>query len=116
MMRRIHGVSVIGLASLLSVSGGRCQGQALDRNKAPAPGPVTPVHVPTWTRTKLANGADLIVTQKRDLPLVAFSLNFVGGSYNYELADKLGTANFTAQMLSEGTKTKTADQLSEAQQ
>jgi predicted Zn-dependent peptidase len=65
---------------------------------------------------KLANGAELIVTQKRDLPLVAFSINIVGGSYLYEPADKLGLASFTAQMLSEGTTTRSAEQLSEAQQ
>lgn len=90
--------------------------QGLDRNKPPAPSPQPPIRIPAWTRMKLANGAELVVTQKRDLPLVAFSLNIVGGSYNFEPADKLGTANFTAQMLSEGTASKTADQLSEAQQ
>jgi predicted Zn-dependent peptidase len=89
---------------------------ALDRNVPPTPGPTPAIHIPTWTRTRLANGAELVVTEKHDLPLVAFSINFVGGSYNFEPADKLGVASFTAQMLSEGTATRTADQLSEAQQ
>ena len=90
--------------------------QKLDRNKAPTVGKALPLRVPTWTKTKLANGADLIVVEKRDLPLIAVNIDFVGGSANYESADKLGVANFAAQMLSEGTKTKTADQLSDAQQ
>ncbi|MSR06848.1 MAG: insulinase family protein [Gemmatimonadetes bacterium] len=102
--------------TLSAVRGAPCAAQGFDRNTAPTPGPVTPIHIPGWTKTTLANGAQLIVTQKRDLPLVSFSLNIVGGSYNFESVSKLGTANFTAQMLSEGTATKTADQLSEAQQ
>jgi len=105
------------LALLLTPQGAGLAAQArLDRNTVPAPGKAPTIHVPTWTRTKLANGAELIVTQKRDLPLVAFSINIVGGSYNFEPADRLGVASFTAQMLSEGTATRTADQLSEAQQ
>jgi len=93
----------------------RAQAQ-LDRNVPPTPGPRSTIHIPTWTRVRLANGAELVVTEKHDLPLVAFSINFVGGAYNFEPADKVGLAAITAQMLSEGTATRTADQLSEAQQ
>ncbi|MEO8623680.1 MAG: pitrilysin family protein [bacterium] len=92
------------------------QAQKLDRSKAPAVGKSPTLKVPTWSRTKLANGADLVVVEKHDLPLVALNIDFVGGSANYEPADKLGVATLSAQMLSEGTKSKTADQLSEAQQ
>jgi predicted Zn-dependent peptidase len=88
----------------------------LDRGVIPPAGPSPAIHVPVWTHTKLANGAELLVTPKHDLPLVAVSINFVGGSYAFEPAEKLGTAAFTAQMLSEGTATHTADQLSDAQQ
>jgi predicted Zn-dependent peptidase len=108
--------AALGLTALLSAHGAPVTAQAFDRSVAPAPGPVMPLHVPSWTRTTLANGVVLVVAQKRDLPLVAFSLTIVGGSYNFEPSDKLGTASFTAQMLSEGTTDKTADQLSEAQQ
>ncbi len=90
--------------------------QTLDRNQVPKPGPTRAIQVPAWTSTRLSNGALLVVTPKHDLPLVAFTINFVGGSYNFEPAGKLGTAQFTTQMLSEGTDTRTADQLSEAQQ
>jgi zinc protease len=64
----------------------------------------------------LSNGAELVVTEKHDLPLVALSIDFIGGSYTYEPAAKLGVASFTAQMLSEGTTTRSADELSDAQQ
>ena len=88
----------------------------LDRNAQPKAGASPKLRVPTWTRAKLRNGAELIVIEKHDLPLVAFTLDFVGGAANYEPADKLGLASFTGQMLSEGTTSKTADQLSDAQQ
>jgi zinc protease len=88
----------------------------LDRSVTPAPGPSPAIRVPQWTSVKLANGAELVVIPKYDLPLVSVTIGFVGGSYAYEPAAKLGTAAFTAQMLSEGTATRTADQLSEAQQ
>ncbi len=88
----------------------------LDRSVPPTPGPTPAIVVPTWTRTTLSNGAELVVTEKHGLPLVAFSIQLVGGADNFEPADKAGVADFTSQMLSEGTSTMTAEQLSEAQQ
>lgn len=88
----------------------------LDRRTPPTPGPTPTLRVPTWTKTALSNGAELIVVEKHDLPLVAFNLDFIGGAANYEAAGKQGVASFTGQMLSEGTATKSADALSDAQQ
>jgi zinc protease len=92
------------------------QGAKLDRDKVPAPAPTPVTRIPSWTRVRLANGADLVVSVKKDLPLVAFTLSIVGGATTFETADKVGLANFTAQMLSEGTTTRSADDLSSAQQ
>jgi predicted Zn-dependent peptidase len=72
--------------------------------------------VPTWTRTQLANGATLIVSERHSLPLVNFSITFVGGANQFEPAGKRGVAGLTAAMLSEGTKTRNGDQLSDALQ
>lgn len=88
----------------------------LDRTKQPVAGAAPATRIPTWTKVKLANGAELAVSVKRDLPLVTFSMAIVGGATTFEPADKLGVASFTAQMLSEGTKTKSADDFSNAQQ
>ena len=90
--------------------------QKLDRNVIPKAGKSPTLRVPTWTKTKLSNGAELIVVEKHDLPLIALNIDFVGGATTFETPDKLGVAQFTGQMLSEGTKTRTADQLSDAQQ
>jgi zinc protease len=89
---------------------------ALDRTKIPPAGRTPVLRVPPWTRTTLPNGAELIVSQKRDLPLVSVTINFIGGSSQFEDPAKLGVAALTAQMLSEGTKTRTGDELSDAQQ
>jgi zinc protease len=72
------------------------------------------VHVPTWNHMMLANGAELVVTPKRDLPLVSFSITFIGGTSQFEPAGKTGLASITASMLREGTTTRTGDQLSDA--
>ena len=88
----------------------------LDRAKPPVPGPTPAVRVPTWTKSTLANGAQLIVSQKHDLPLVSVTVNFVGGKNQFEDASKLGVASLTADMLSEGTTSRTGDQLADAEQ
>ena len=108
--------ATLALGLLTIVAAPTAFAQKLDRDKAPTVGKSLPLRVPTWTKTRLANGADLIVVEKRDLPLIAVNIDFVGGASNYEPADKLGVAQFAGQMLSEGTRTKTADQLSDAQQ
>ena len=119
--RRAVAVGFVAVASVSALSWGAprtvsAQTPAVDRTKPPTPGPAPTIRVPAWTRTTLANGAQLIVSQKRDLPLVAFSINFIGGTANYEPAEKLGVASFAAQGLSEGTATMTGEQLADAQQ
>ena len=88
----------------------------LDRTLQPKAGPTPALRVPTWTRSTLANGAQLIVVEKHDLPLVAVNVDFIGGATSFEPAAKTGLASFAALMLSEGTTSRTADQLSDAQQ
>lgn len=83
----------------------------LDRTRPPTPGKTPELRVPTWTTGKLSNGALLIVSEKHDLPLVSFTITFVGGSNQFEKPDKLGVASFTTAMLREGTKTRDAEKL-----
>jgi zinc protease len=88
----------------------------LDRTVQPTAGTTPELRVPPWTKTTLSNGAQLIVSQKRDLPLVSVTVNFVGGTNQFEEPAKLGVGTLTAQMMSEGTATRTGDQLANAQQ
>ena len=110
------GTLAIAIASLAAPLSAQTPSSRLDRSVTPTPGPLPQLRIPTWTRTKLSNGAELIVSQKRDLPLVSFTINFVGGRANFEPADKVGVAALAAQMLSEGTTTRTGEQLADAQQ
>ena len=109
-------LAIASLAAPLSAQQPSSGSSRLDRSVPPTPGPLPQLKVPTWTRSKLSNGAELIVSQKRDLPLVSFTINFVGGRSNFEPADKVGVASFAAQMLSEGTTTRSGEQLADAQQ
>lgn len=86
---------------------------SFDRTVVPTPGKLPELHVPTWTAETLSNGAQLIVSEKHELPLVSFSISWVGGANQYEPADKTGLANIVAAMLTEGTTHRTGDQLSE---
>jgi predicted Zn-dependent peptidase len=106
------------VAVTLHAQGRRTTAQrvALDRTKAPVPAPTPAVRVPTWTTSALSNGAELVVSRKRNLPLVSVSVNFVGGKYQFEDPSKRGVATLTAQMMSEGTTMRTGDQLADAQQ
>jgi predicted Zn-dependent peptidase len=90
--------------------------QAFDRTLIPPPGKTPELRVPAWTTAKLPNGADLIVSVRHNLPLVSFTIGFIGGANQYDPADKPGVAEFTAAMLSEGTTTKSGDEISNALQ
>jgi predicted Zn-dependent peptidase len=100
---------IIGLTNVASIA----QQQKLDRTLLPRPGPIPVLRVPTWTKTELSNGATLIVSERHTLPLVSFSITFVGGANQFEPAARRGLAGMTALMLTEGTKTRTGDQLSD---
>ena len=89
---------------------------ALDRSKQPPVGKTPELRVPTWTRSKLSNGAQLIVSEKHDLPLISFAITFLGGADQFEPADRRGVASMTAAMLNEGTKTRDGEALSNALQ
>jgi len=103
--------TVLLLASVASLAQ-----QTLDRTKVPPPGPTPVLQVPTWTKTQLSNGATLIVSERHSLPLISFMITLVGGANQFEPETKRGVAAITSSMLSEGTASKTGDQLSDALQ
>src|SRR5262245_12367996 len=109
-------LTILALAFALISAPGVGARQALDRQKVPAPGKTPDLRVPAWTKGTLANGADLIVSEKHDLPLVSFSITFLGGSSQFEPAERTGLASITASMMSEGTKSRDGEALSNALQ
>ena len=106
----------IAFAVLLLLTAAPSAQQALDRKKVPPPGKTPELRVPAWTKSTLANGAELIVSEKHDLPLISFSITFLGGADQFEPAGKQSVASLTAALLSEGTKTRDAEALSNALQ
>jgi zinc protease len=85
---------------------------SFDRTVIPTPGAQPALHIPTWTKTTLNNGAQLVVSVRHGLPLVSFQVNFIGGADQYEPADTPGLAAFTAANLLEATTHHTGDELS----
>jgi predicted Zn-dependent peptidase len=112
--RVVHRVVLVALAGILTIT--VSAQQALDRTKIPVPGKAPDLRVPAWTKTTLASGAEMIVSEKHDLPLVSFSITFLGGANQFEPPSKTGLASITAAMMSEGTTTRDAEALSKALQ
>jgi zinc protease len=112
-----HVKPVLGICAMLAlVSLPILAQQKLDRAKVPPPGPTPVLRVPTWTTATLANGAELIVSEKHDLPLVSFSITLLGGADQFEPAGRRGLSSITASMMSEGTTSRDGEALSNALQ
>jgi predicted Zn-dependent peptidase len=105
-------VLVVGLVTPIGAQ--QPSAPTLDRTVAPPAAPEAPLRFPQWTQSPLANGATLVVSERRSLPLVAVTIEFIGGADQYEPANEAGLASFVASMLSEGTTTRTGDQISNA--
>ena len=78
--------------------------------------PVTteaPLALPPLRRSQLANGLALVVAERRGLPLVSLRLQLAAGSAHEGLS-KAGLAEFTAQLLRRGTRTRSASEIDQA--
>jgi zinc protease len=75
----------------------------------PLGAPVSPV-LPTPAERTLPNGLRVIVAKSSDLPLVTADLTLRSGSAS-DPTGLAGTANLTAGLVTEGTKTRTAPQI-----
>src|SRR3954463_5516248 len=93
-------------AVAIAAAGGQTPQSTFDRAAIPKAAPDPTAKIPTWTKATLANGAQLYVVERHTLPIVQFSINFVGGSNQLEPADKTGLGSFTASMMTEGTTTR----------
>jgi predicted Zn-dependent peptidase len=89
---------------------------SFDRTVVPKAAADPATKIPTWTKMTLSNGAQLYVVERHALPLVQFWMSFVGGSNQFEPADKTGLGSLTASMMTEGTTRRSADEISNALQ
>lgn len=71
------------------------------------------VSLPPYTTNRLENGMTVLLMERHELPLVSFVWIMKSGASVLDPEGVEGTASLTAQMLRKGTKTRTADQISE---
>ena len=83
------------------------------QEKPPAPSAPKSVTVPPVIEKKLPNGLTVAVVERKNVPLVTIAMLIRSGA-SAEASDKAGLANLTADMLTKGTKTRTATQIAEA--
>jgi zinc protease len=85
----------------------------IDRSKAPVPGPDPEIKLPVIWNSAASNGMKIHGIEQHELPLVSYSI-VINGGHALDDLNKPGVARFMAQMLNEGTKTKTPEELEEA--
>ena len=85
---------------------------AIDRTKAPQPGPPRPYHFPEITRKTLPNGLRVLAAENHNAPLVSLRALVRSGA-DHDSAELAGLASMTADMLDEGAGSRDAIKLAE---
>ena len=86
----------------------------VDRSAGPpAPTDFPDVSFPAFERHRLANGLEVIISPRGDIPLVELSLVMDAG-YAADQFGRPGTSSLAMSMLDEGTKSRSALEISEA--
>ncbi|MGH7545818.1 MAG: M16 family metallopeptidase, partial [Gemmatimonadota bacterium] len=91
----------------------RKRGRRLDRSRPPALGPAPSIRLPRYHRSRLRNGLKVLAVPHDDLPEVAVEL-LLPVSTADDPDGQGGLAVMTARALSEGTRTKSAQEVAEA--
>ncbi|HQX54614.1 MAG TPA: pitrilysin family protein [Pyrinomonadaceae bacterium] len=76
----------------------------------PKPGPNPSIALPAIEKTKLSNGLNVWIVKQNELPIVSMNLVLNTGG-TLDPADKSGVSSFTANMLNQGTKTRSANDI-----
>jgi zinc protease len=84
------------------------------KGKAPVSDAVLQVKLPHPQEATLANGLRLMVLEDHRLPRVSFQLMIPGAGGYYDPAAMVGLSGFAAQMMREGTSTRSSPQISQA--
>jgi len=83
-----------------------------DRSKPPVPGAPPELKLPKLQRATLSNGLKIVLAERHDLPLVNFTLAADAG-FASDATSAPGTANLAMQVLTDGTHTRNALQISD---
>jgi zinc protease len=85
---------------------------ALDRSRAPGPGPAAAFRFPAFLHRRLASGLDAYVLEEHRTPLVSLRL-LLPWSGADDPTDRPGLASFAAGLLEDGTTTRSSKQIAE---
>jgi zinc protease len=83
------------------------------KGKAPVSNDVLKVTLPKPQQANLPNGLRLMVLEDRRLPRIAFQIIVPGAGGYYDPPAMIGLSSYTAQMMREGTTTRTSQQISQ---
>ena len=83
-----------------------------DRGKAPDTGTPPELKLPKLQRATLSNGLKIILAERHEVPLVNFTLATDAG-FASDASTTPGTANLAMQVLTDGTRTRNALQISD---
>jgi zinc protease len=84
----------------------------VDRSAIPTPGPAPEVSFDDFDRFELSNGLRVVLAQRSAVPVVNLRM-MVNAGYAADQFGSPGTANLAMDMLDEGTKSRTALQISD---
>ncbi len=91
---------------------GKSQDETLDRTKPPKGGPPKDIEFPKYFDTTLQNGINLLVIENHKIPAVSVRLVFKKAGSYFD-GGKYGSASLTAELLTKGTKNRSATQIAE---
>lgn len=83
------------------------------KNRAPVSKDILKVKLPRATEATLSNGLTVLIIEDHRLPLVSIQYSIGASGPIFEPANMVGLARITAQMMTEGTKTRTSLKISE---
>lgn len=83
------------------------------KDRAPVSSEILPIKLPKPIEAKLKNGLTVLILEDRRAPFINLQLHVNGAGALFEPAAMAGLANTTAQMLREGSRTRTSVQLAE---
>ncbi len=87
--------------------------QKADRSGPPALGDPPQMKLPPIQRSTLSNGMEILLMEKRQVPLLQINIVFLGGTASDPLGSR-GLANLAASMMMEGAGGKSALELADA--
>ena len=79
----------------------------------PPPAAAVAGTLPQVVEQRLANGMRLVTVERHDLPLVTAQLVAIGGA-GFDRPDRAGTGNLSAELLTKGTRTRSAEEIARA--